>query len=385
MGNLGSKVFPVLLAVTGLAQAQTTLKSGLELNRLGKQLYLAAHYAEAEAVYRRALQSFDGADEQTSLNRALTLGNLGVLLRTEGRYTEAERSLSESLHQIEIFEGCETLNFAVMASNLASVYWALGELPKAEKWAQRADAVFLANLPNESLRGNRQILASIYVAERRFEDAEQLLQPLLQGASEQQAASIYNNLASVDLGRGDYARAEEHSRSAVDMARRALPAFHPVLAACLNNLAQSLRFQGHYLEAEKLYRDALSIWEQVYGPHHPDVARGLINLGAFYHEREREAGAEELYLRGAAIYEQVYGPQDFRTLAARNELADVLRAERRYTESEKLARATLPLLKRSLAPDDPVLTRAVANWSHLMADVGQAGRLAKVSQSHPRQ
>jgi len=385
MGNIGSRVIPVLLAVTGLVQAQNTPTSGLELNRLGKQLYLAARYAEAEAVYRRALQSFDGVDGQTSLNRALTLGNLGVLLRTQGRYGEAERSLSESLHRIETFEGCDTLNFAVMASNLASVYWALGELPKAEKLALRADAIFTDHRPNESMRGNRQILASIYVAERRLEDADQLLLPLLEGANDQQAASIYNNLAAVNLGRGDYALAEERSRSAVDMARRGLPAVHPVLAACLNNLAQSLRFQGHYLEAEKLYRDALSIWEQVYGPRHPDVARGLINLGAFYHEREREAGAEDLYLRGAAIYEQVYGPQDFRTLAARNELADVLRAERRYTESEKLARATLPPLRQSLAADDPVLTRALSNWARLEAEIERAGRLAKVSQSHPRE
>jgi tetratricopeptide (TPR) repeat protein len=352
--------------------------TGVALNSMGRQLYLAARYAEAEAVYRMALEAFDAPGPETSLNRALTAGNLGVLLRAQGRYREAESRLAESVKQLEALQGPDSLNYAVMASNLGSVYWALGDLAKAEALVHRADAIFDQSKATDSRRGNRQILASIYVAQQRYQDAEELLRALLEGASDQQAASIYNNLTAAALGRGEYVLAEERARSAVELARRALPAAHPVLAACLNNLAQALRFQGRYLEAERLYRDALEVWEQVHGDRHPDVAKGLINLGAFYHERGREAGAEDLYLRGAAIFEQAYGAHDPRVLAARNELAEVLRAERRYTESEKLARATLPLLEQALQPGDPVLVRALSNWARLLNETKRAAEAADV-------
>jgi hypothetical protein len=355
--------------------------AGVELSSMGKQLYLAARYAEAEAVYGLAIQALDGFDTQqpdTSLNRALTAGNLGVVLRAEGRYREAESRLSESVRQLDALHRSDGLEYATMASNLGSVYWALGDMAKAEALVHRADAIFTQSGASDSRRGNRQILGSIYVEQQRYQDAEELLLPLLEGADDKQAASIYNNLTAAALGRGEFVLAEERAGSAVELARRTLPAAHPVLAACLNNLAQSLRFQGRYLEAERLYRDALEIWERVYGPRHPDVAKGLINLGAFYHERGREAGAEDLYFRGAAIFEQTYGKNDSRALSARNELAEVLRAERRYTESEKLARATLPLLEAVLQPQDPALVRALANWARLLNETKRPAEAAEV-------
>jgi hypothetical protein len=92
-----------------------------------------------------------------------------------------------------------------------------------------------------------------------------------------------------------------------------------------------------------------------------------MNLGAFYHERGREAGAEALYTRAAGILEQTFGKDDPRTLAARNEVAEILRAERRYAESEKLGRSTLAGLKKALRPDDPRVVRAQSNYARLEA------------------
>lgn len=352
--------------------------AGAELNSLGKELYLAARYAEAEAVYRMALQAFEAPGPDTSVNRALTAGNLGVLLRTRGQYREAEKWLSDSLRQLEKIQGPDSLECGLMASNLGSVYWALGDLAKAEALVRRADAAFEANGRTESRRGNLQMLGSIYIAQHRYAEAEQLLQPLLEGAGDRQAAAIYDNLAAAASAQGHYLQAEEHARRGLELARHTLPAVHPLLAASLNNLAQVLRFQGQYLEAEKCYREALAVWQEALGPNHPDVARGLLNLGGFYHDRGREAGAEDLYIRAAAIFEQAYGKSDVRTLGVRNDLADVLRAERRYTESEKLARVTLPLLEQELHPDDPALVRALANWARLLRETKRAAEAAEV-------
>jgi tetratricopeptide (TPR) repeat protein len=340
-------------------------ETGMELNALGEELYLAARYADAEAVYRRALQFFDRPGSENSANRALTAGNLGALLRAQGRYEEAGRRLVESVRQLESLKP-DSLELALMTSNLASVRWSCGELAEAERLALRADAIFAQFRAGDSQRGNRQILGSIYIAQRRFSDAEALFHNLLDGASDRQAASIYSNLTASALGRGGYQEAEAFALRSVELSRRTLPPNHPLLATALNNLAQALRFEGQYLQAEKCYREALAIWEEAFGPRHPDVAKGLVNLAAFYHERGREAGAEDLYIRAAGIFEQAFGGNHPRTLIARNELGDVLRAERRFTESEKLARATLPELEKAFEPRDPRLVRALSNYARLL-------------------
>ena len=178
----------------------------------------------------------------------------------------------------------------------------------------------------------------------------------------------YNGLTVAAMARSDYAQAETFARRALHFAGLALPAGHPAVAAAWNNLAQACRFQGKYLEAEKDYRLAIGVWEDTLGPSHPYVAQGLMNLGGFYHDRGRETGAEALYSRAAGILEQTFGKNDPRTLAARNELADILRAERRHgTESEKMGRTTLAGLKKALRPDDPRVLRAQSNYVRLEA------------------
>jgi DNA-binding SARP family transcriptional activator len=95
----------------------------------------------------------------------------------------------------------------------------------------------------------------------------------------------------------------------------------------------------------------------------------MMNLAAFYHERGREAGAEDLYRRAAQILQAVYGPDQQLVLVARNELADVLRAEGQFTESERLGRATLAALQQALGPGDPRVLRALANQARLLEEI----------------
>jgi tetratricopeptide (TPR) repeat protein len=166
----------------------------------------------------------------------------------------------------------------------------------------------------------------------------------------------------------DLPRAESLVRRALDMAPRVLPGRQPLEAAALNNLAQICRFQGRYAEAEQHYREAIAIWEAALGPRHPDTAKGMLNLAALYHERGREAGAEDLYRRAESIFHDVYGDQHELTLVARSELAEVLRAERRYSESKRITAATLPALEARLGVADPRVIRALGNYERLLKD-----------------
>jgi hypothetical protein len=105
-----------------------------------------------------------------------------------------------------------------------------------------------------------------------------------------------------------------------------------------------------------------------------------MNLAALYHDRGRESGAEDLYTRAATILEQSLGKHNAEALVARNELADVLRAERRYTESEKLSLATLADMQAAFPEGDPRLIRARANYARLKEDTARLvpGKKVKV-------
>jgi tetratricopeptide (TPR) repeat protein len=337
-----------------------------DLSDRARQLYDQARYTEAEPLYRQALVVWNRLGPGAAQDRAIDRRYLGALLRATGRYREAEPVLAESLRELES-SGADAMEVERALFNLAALYRAEGELSKAESFALRAAGLIekRPDLPGPERQGPRLILAAVYLDQRRFAEAEALLNAALEGADGAIAVTAYNGLAMAAIARDDFAQAEALAQRALYFARLALPVGHPAAAAAWNNLAQACRFQAKYLEAEKDYRLAIGVWEDTLGPSHPYVAQGLMNLGAFYHERGREAGAEALYSRAAGILERTFGKDDPRTLAARNELAEILRAERRYTESAKLGRITLTGLEKALRPDDPRLQRAQSNYARL--------------------
>ncbi len=328
-----------------------------ELRTRAHEAYLAGRFAEAEMDYRGVLAACLG---QRSLACAAARENLGVAIRAQGRGAEARPMLEAALAEITALAGPTSPEAIQAARNMAALYWTIGELAKAGEMALRA--------------GDRTMLASVYVAQRRFPEAAELLHALLPSADDATAVVLYGNLAATSLGTWQLAEAEKYARQGVELGRRALPEGDPKLAVVLNNLAQVCRFTGRYLEAERDYREALAIWEKSVGPSDPDYARGLMNLAAFYHERDREAGAEQLYSRAAAILEKA---DPALALVARNELADVLRGELRYTEARKLARSTLRRMEAALPADDPRLARARDNWERLTAETQRTAVAAK--------
>lgn len=310
-----------LIAVALLAHAE--LGVATEWKERAHAAYVAGHYAEAEAGYRSALKAF-GA--QRCLARAVATENLGVALRAQGKTAEARPLMEEATVEIADLAGPESQEALLAKTNLAALYWSQGDSARA------------ANLSRT----------------------------LVDLVEDRAAVTLYGNLAAASIGLGDLEQADADARRGLELARRVFPAGDLREAPLLNNLAQVCRFTGRFLEAETLYREAIRIWETSLGEDHPDLARGLMNLAAFYHERNREAGAEQLYLRAAAILEKA---DPGLALVARNELADVLRGELRYTEARKLARATLSQMEATLAPGDPRLIRALQNWARLEAQV----------------
>ncbi len=298
------------------------------------------------------------ADSATTSTDPFDLNNKGVDLAAQARYAEAEDLYRQALDNLD----SSTPEAGRVLDNLAALYMAKGETAKAESYALRAQTM----LGKTNLIGNHVLLASIYIEQRRFAEARTLLESALPGASGPVGFALNAGLAAAALGEEKLAETQEFCHRALEIAAASLPPGHTGIAAVWNNLGQSYRFQGRYLEAETAYRKAIEIWTAAKGPAHPLVAHGLANLAAFQHDRGRDHAAEELYTRAAAILDQTIGTDALPSLIAHNELGEVLRAEGRYVAAEQCSRATLPAIQKLLPETDPRLLRALSNYARLL-------------------
>src|SRR6185295_9697592 len=117
-------------------------------------------------------------------------------------------------------------------------------------------------------------------------------------------AVALNNLGSLYLLRGDYARAEPFYMRALAITAKRFGPEHPDVARSINNLAALYAAKGDYVRAEQGYLRALAIREKVLGPDHPSVAVSLTNLSDLYREKGEPARAVQFLQRELEIRER---------------------------------------------------------------------------------
>ena len=152
-------VFIALLEAAGAWAA-----SFEDWSRLGAQSYAAASYNQAAEEYRHAMEA-----AETPRDRITAMGNLGVSLRAAGFFDEAESILLEAVRKLESGSSGDS-RLGWVLDNVAGLYRARGNAARAEQFALRAAEVIapVAGLALSEWRTNRQLMASIYIEQRRF-------------------------------------------------------------------------------------------------------------------------------------------------------------------------------------------------------------------------
>ena len=90
--------------------------------------------------------------------------------------------------------------------------------------------------------------------------------------------------------------------------------------------AISLYKKGEYDKAVAAVKKSLAVAEKEYGPHHPDTATSLNNLAELYRDHKKFTQAEPLYKRAAAIREKHFGPNHSLVARTLNGQAELYRA-----------------------------------------------------------
>lgn len=355
-----------------LAEAEALYRQALELRRrlvgpetadtaaamesLALGLMAEGKYNEAEALMRQALAIDERTPGSQSAGLARAENDLGRILRVAGRYAEAEPHFRRGLEIREKVLGADDPDTATSLNNLGLMLWSEGRLAEAEQLLRRALAIREKTLGPDDAATALAVggLALVVHDEGRLKEAEPLYRRALaatekaQGPDRPDTAMILTNLGGLlwDEGRTD--EVEPLLRRALEIRLKALGPDHPDTAMGLNNLAFALEAKGRHAEAEALYRQALAIDQKVLGPDHTDTAIVMRSIGELLQDQARWAEAEPLFRGAVVIDEKAVGPDHPDTADAHQSLALTEERQAKYAQAvDDYRRACAP--KMSLA------------------------------------
>jgi eukaryotic-like serine/threonine-protein kinase len=218
---------------------------------------------------------------------AVARSNLATLLDELGRRAEAE---VEHLAALEIWVerlGEDHPNVAAFRHNLAASRAQRGQHAEAEPLLRQALASWIRTFGNDHphVQMARTTLSICLKFQGRFEEAETLLTETLEvrmrafGPEHPDVYRTRNALANVTFARGDYARAIEEYRIALDLARKIDSEGEATIGTAHDNLGMALFEAERWEEAEPHFRAGLQIRLERLPPEHPYVGQSKANLG----------------------------------------------------------------------------------------------------------
>ena len=381
-------------AVHNYAQAEPLYKQAIEIDRKVLEendpdfatdinnlagLYRAMrNYVQAEPLYKQALEIRRKSLGEQHPVFVSSLNNLAFLYEAMGNYAQAEIFYKQVVEARRKISGTEHPDFATSLNNLAELYRILGKYPLAEplyKQALEIDRKALGE-ENPEFATDLNNLAELYRAMGNYAQAEPLYLQALEirrkklGQEHRLFANSLNNLALLYKTMGKYTQAEPLYKQALEIDKKVLGEDHPDFGIDLNNLAGLYQAMGNYAKAEPLYLQALEIARKSLGTEHPDFAMRLNNLAALYRVMGKYAQAEPLYKQALEIRKRTLGEEHPDFAVSLNNLAELYDAMGNYARAEPLYKQALEIDRKALGEDHTGFAGDLNNLAGLYATMG---------------
>ncbi|HMA02397.1 MAG TPA: tetratricopeptide repeat protein [Gemmatimonadaceae bacterium] len=256
-------------------------------NEAGRLAFTDGDLARAEQSFLAAIREATklGAD---NVRLASSLSNLGQLKYRQKDFAQAEALFHRALAIRERVLGPEHFGLVQNINNLAALHYARNELDQAEPLFQRALGISQQHLgeahPDVAVTLNN--LARLYFRRNEYASAGPLLQRLLTikeqalGASHPEIAAILTSLAKVRLHQQDYDGGEAFARRALEIREKLKLPNDLAVATALETLAEISSARGR-LDDEIRHRElALDVRTGAMGPDHPLVVAARAALEA---------------------------------------------------------------------------------------------------------
>jgi tetratricopeptide (TPR) repeat protein len=256
-------------------------------NEAGRLSFTDGDLAHAEQSFLAAIREATklGAD---NVRLASSLSNLGQLKYKQKDFAQAEALFHRALAIRERVLGPEHFGLVQNINNLAALHYARGELDQAEPLFQRALGISQQHLgeshPDVAVTLNN--LARLYFRRNEYASAGPLLQRLLAikeqalGASHPEIAAILTSLAKVRLHQADYDGGEAFARRALGIREKLKLPNDLAVATALETLAEINGARGRVDEEIQHRERALEVRTEAMGPDHPLVVAARTVLEA---------------------------------------------------------------------------------------------------------
>ncbi|MBA2685247.1 MAG: tetratricopeptide repeat protein [Gemmatimonadaceae bacterium] len=256
-------------------------------NEAGRLSFTDGDFARAEQSFLAAIREATqlGAD---NVRLASSLSNLGQLKYKQKDFAQAEALFHRALAIRERVLGPEHFGLVQNINNLAALHYARGELNQAEPLFQRALGISEQHLgeshPDVAVTLNN--LARLYFRQNEYASAGPLLARLLSikeqalGASHPEIAAILTSLAKVRLHEQDFDGGEAFARRALEIREKLQLPNDLAVATALETLAEINGARGR-IDLEIANRErALQVREGAMGADHPVVASARATIEA---------------------------------------------------------------------------------------------------------
>lgn len=382
------------LYLSALSQSEANENSdgylAVNLNGLANVYRALARYTEAERLFDRTLKIRQESLGPDHPDVAKALQGLGFCIYIQGRHTEAQSLLERALQIFKTHLGPEHLEVAYTLNHLADLYLDMAQADKAEQLYHHALAIKEKTLgPDhvdlaETLIGLGILLLNdrekIKEAEPLFLRAKRILEQT-EGSAHPQLARCFYHMGQLYHGLGQFRKAVQFKRRALEIQEKTLGPEHNIVATTLNCLASLLEHsQGRYVEAERLFRRSLAIREKIFGSHHPDIAQSLILLAWRHKKHGRFRQAEYYYRRGLAIQKKTLGPNHPDASWTLHGLASLYHHQKRLEEAESAYTQSLEIRKSIFGPDHQHVAWTLVHLASVYRDQGRFDQAMQICQ-----
>jgi tetratricopeptide (TPR) repeat protein len=170
-----------------------------------------------------------------------------------------------------------------------------------------------------------------------------------------QVATALDDLAGMQLRRGEYADAEANYTAVLQIREASQGSGHPRVAEALGHLGLAAVEQGEHARARGLFEQALAICDSLQVCSPADRAEALINLGRVEQKDGHLGLAESYHEEALALIERLYGREHARVAALRISLGELSALQNRHDEAASYYQRALEILRGVYEEDNPAM------------------------------
>ena len=294
-------------------------------------------YVNALTYYKKALE-IQLSYGEISPDVSTTYNNIGNLYSDQGNKSKALEYYEKSLKiDLSLYRE-DHPQVATQYYNIGQVYYSQKNYDKALEYNEKALEGLLVNGVNLPLAAsayynigviyyNRKYYAKSLLflekslaLDRKILDENdcsirQTLQ-LISDATKRQTQQIsdqitfYNGAGEIYYEKGDYSKALECFKEALNVELSVYGENNPTIAASYNRIGKMYFYQKEYPEALIYFEKALKIWLPVYDKNYLDVAGCYGNIGMMYAFLGNNSKALMFLEKALAIYRSTLGEED---------------------------------------------------------------------------